>query len=551
MLTILLNWLYVFCITFVLGLGLAAMSNRLFGYRMKDIDSLVMAGLGISTVYAQIFSLFTGVGILANIILIVICVAIMCVCRKEINDYLKNLIKECKVTRWIILAVLVILWSYFTSRGYMHYDSDLYHAQSIRWIEEYGVVPGLGNLHERFAYNSSFFALSALYSMKFLLGESLHGMSGFFALVLSCTALGITKSWRNKKFGISDYGRIAAIYYLTTIIDEVVSPASDYSIMCVILFIVIKWLDLLEAEEKNTAPYALLCVLGVYALTIKLTAGLIILLVIKPVISLIKEKKYRDIILYLSMGLLTAIPWFIRTVMISGWLIYPFPALDLFHFDWEMNAAKIEIDAAQITTWGRALYNVSLVDLPPTQWIPNWFMTTLSGMEKVLILGCCIAILIFVIDVVYTLCKKEWKRLDVLLVYAVVISSYLFWQFSAPLLRYGYAYVLLLDFVILGGVLIRLGWNKVQNIAYFILIAYGLYKVYAMGQYISGNYLQEYYVWQADYGVYEMESYEIDDVTLYCPVQGDRTGYEYFPATPIKMDIELRGEGLKDGFRCP
>lgn len=64
----------------------------------------------------------------------------------------------------------------------MHYDSDLYHAQSIRWIEEYGVVPGLGNLHERFAYNSSFFALSALFSMKFLCGTSMHTMSGFFCV---------------------------------------------------------------------------------------------------------------------------------------------------------------------------------------------------------------------------------------------------------------------------------------------------------------------------------------------------------------------------------
>ena len=89
-------------------------------------------------------------------------------------------------------------------------------------IEEYGVVPGLGNLHVRFAYNSSMFALSALYSMKFVLGQSLHGISGFFALLLSISVLDIMESWKEKHFRMSDYARIAAIYYLSMICDEVV-----------------------------------------------------------------------------------------------------------------------------------------------------------------------------------------------------------------------------------------------------------------------------------------------------------------------------------------
>lgn len=431
----------------------------------------------------------------------------------------------------------------------MHYDSDLYHAQSIRWIEEYGVVPGLGNLHNRFAYNSSFFSLSALYSMKFVIGESLHTMSGFMALVLSLTALDITKSREHKKFSMSGFARVGLIYYLITIMDEVVAPASDYSIMCVIFFIIIKWLDLLEKDEKNVTPYALLCVLGVYALTLKLTAGLIILLVIKPVYRLIKEKKIKDIIVYLSMGVLVAVPWFARTVIISGWLLYPFPALDLFDFDWEMNAAGIETDAAQIKTWGRALYDSSLVDVPITQWFPNWFSSTLSGMEKLLILGCIFSIVVFVVDIIVLVCRKQWKRLDVTLVIGTVALSYLFWQFSAPLLRYGYAYVLLVDGLVPGWILIRLNRNRLQNLVYFVLLAYGLYKVFAVGQYVYNARLADNYIKPADYGNYEMSSYEVDGIVFYYPVGGDRAGYDFFPAAPAISTIELRGEGLEDGFR--
>ena len=98
----------------------------------------------------------------------------------------------------MFLAGLVLLMAYGTSRGYMHVDTGLYHAQAIRWIEEYGVVPGLGNLHSRFAYNSAAFPLCAVYSMRWLGGslfpEGMHAVQGFLALLVGihCASLADT-----------------------------------------------------------------------------------------------------------------------------------------------------------------------------------------------------------------------------------------------------------------------------------------------------------------------------------------------------------------------
>ena len=41
--------------------------------------------------------------------------------------------------------------AYFASRGLQHTDTGIYHAQAIRWYEEYGLVKGLGNLQQHFA----------------------------------------------------------------------------------------------------------------------------------------------------------------------------------------------------------------------------------------------------------------------------------------------------------------------------------------------------------------------------------------------------------------
>lgn len=559
MLTTIITWIYALFTITLLGFGTAAFVEKVFHYRIEKLDSILMAGTIVATAYAQFFSLFYRVSLAANVVMLAGCAGIWVCRRKAIAQVICKWNEETGLAYKIVAGMLFVVWAYFTSRGYIHYDSDLYHAQSIRWLEEYGVVPGLGNLHERFAYNSSFFALSALYSLKFVLGDSMHAMNGFVALVLSLTCLPVAKSWKNKRFTVTDFARVGAIYYLTTITNEVVSPASDYAVMCVIFFIVIKWLDALEKGRKDIAPYALLCVVGVYALTIKLTAGLILILLIKPAYMLIREKRVKEILIYLAMGLVVAIPWLARTVVISGWLFYPFTALDLFNVDWKMDAFYIDIDAIQIKVWGRALYAIGLIDVPITGWFPNWFVTTLSSMEKILILGSIAATVITLISASVILVRRQFKHLDMLLVMITLLSSYLFWQTSAPLIRYGYAYVLLLVFVVFGWCLqqlfpgeteIKFDWKNMIHVGvYLIFCIYGLYKGCILGNYIYSSRLAEHYVWQEDYGVYELESYEIEGVTFYYPVSGDRTGYDSFPASGAKINLEFRGDSIKDGFR--
>lgn len=548
MLTVLFNWIYIFFTAFCLGQAFAYFAEKLFNYQIKRMDCILVAGLMLATIYSQIFSIFYKVGLLANVCLLAVCVIFLFLLRKRAGQMIAGGFKEYPTAKKVIILALILLWGYFTSRGYLAYDSDLYHGQSIRWIEEYGIVKGLGNLHMRFAYNSSIFALSALYSMKFLLGYSMHAVNGFFALILSITILDIAGSLKRKKLVLSDYARVAAVYYLTVICDEVVSPSSDYAAVCIIFFIIIKWLDLLESNKRydGEAPYALLCVCGVYALTLKLTAGLILLLVIKPACTLIKEKRFKETALYLFMGILIAAPWMVHTVIISGWLLYPFPQLDLFSVDWKVSVQTVVLDVAGIKTYGRGLYDAALVDMPITRWFPGWFSTTLPASGKLLIAADMASALCFILTVCVTVIKKKWQNLDYLLVMTAVLCSYMYWQFSAPSLRFGYAYVLLLAVLPAGRLLSEL---KKDRIVYLMILIYGGYKICMLAGYVYETRLLPNYLWQSDYGNYDLLSYEIEGETFYYPVSGDRTGYEYFPAAPEKVDLEFRGDGIKDGFR--
>lgn len=545
MVSVLCNWIYILFTTTCLGYGFSKLVNKKLNYQIKKFESLIAIGLVIATVYAQFFSLFYKVGLIANIALVSICIFICIVFRKDFYNDIRNHFANTSVAKRIIILFLIVFWAYFSSRGYMHYDSDLYHAQSIRWIEEYGVIKGLGNVHNRLAYNSSFFAVSALYSMKFLVGQSLHSINGFMTLLLSISVLDIMDSVKRKRFILSDYIRIATIYYLTIICDEIVSPASDFAIMCTIFYIVIKWVDLLEKKEKDIAPYALLCVGGVYAVSLKLTAGLVLILLIKPAYILIKEKKVKEIFIYLSMGFIVILPWVIRNVIISGYLIYPFPELDIFSFAWKIDPNLAAKDAVEIKVWGRGLYDVALVDMPVWQWFENWFKSSLSGTEKLIILADIVCLVIALIITVYVFVKKKWEHLDYLLVELMIICSYGFWQLSAPLIRYGYAYALILIVLTLGFIKMHIGFDK---IVYYGIIILGIVKLLILLKYAHGFWYFGNYLWQKDYGIYETESYEIEGEIFYYPALGDQIGYEPFPAVSQKKELEFIGDEIRDGF---
>lgn len=594
MLSVIINWIYVVVTAFLLGTAFSRLVRRWFKWEIGSCVEVLFFGLIFATVYAQIFSLFGGVGMLANGILIAFCIFAAVVWRKPAWEMLQRSIKESGRAHCLIAAALVFIWAYCTSRGYMHYDSDLYHAQSIRWIEEYGVVPGLGNIHVRFAYNSSFFALSALYSMAFLGGQSLHTVNGFFALLLSVEVLkafrrnrfrmsdsqksagengnGQTRIGRygsgqkrlgkdadtaegEKRFHLSDFARLGALYYLTILYRDIVAPASDYAVMCVVFLIVIRWLAHLEQKEKSIAPYALLCVAGVYAVTLKLTAGVILLLTVKPAYLLIKEKKYWQIAAYIAIGLVVLAPWILRTALISGYLLYPFPALDVLNVDWKIPAEAAARDAAEIKTWGRGFNDASLVGMPLSKWFPHWFSTMLPTLGKLFVAAdlVCIALWLCLLTESVIRWKKkktvqgEW---DELLVLTGVVFSYVFWQLSAPLLRYGYAYVLLVIVLTAGVIYRKLHLPAVADrLLGASVVLFTAVKALTFVNYAVGVSDEPYYVAQQDYGTYELDSFMAEDVRFYIPKSGDRVGYESFPAIPAKGEILFRGGGIESGFR--
>lgn len=551
MLSVFVSYLYIAITTFGLGFGVRIFVKKYLKYEMKSVITLIYAGLAMATVYSGVYSLFAGVSLGANIGMIAVCALIFGAGRKELLSFFKE--KRTKITKGKMLLVFVffLLFSYGASRGYLHFDSGLYHAQAIRWIEEYGVVKGLANLHCRLAYNSSAFVLTALYSMKFLVGRSLHTVAGFMAFVLVVKGLDVVEVFSRKKVLISDFLKVAMLFYISIIYTEMMSPASDYFAMLFLFYVIVTWVELEEKKERNITPYGMLCVLLAVNVTIKLSAAIMLLLVLKPAFFLLKEKQYKEIGIYLMLGMIAVFPYLARNVILSGWLVYPFPAIDLFSFDWKIPASEAKYDGEEIKVYAKGMTDVLLKDTPMGVWLPNWF-TALKGLEKIWVLSSVVSMGAGALISLWGMVKKKKEMYGMFFLQWVLIAGYLFWQVGTPLVRYGYIYILAFPFFTAGLWFVNLFKEKERSYLLFVvaLVVFFGYKGLNLIESIKASSGQDYYLWQQDYVTLDYDSYEIDGVEFYIPLQSGQIGYDKFPAVPYeRYDVELRGQKLQEGFR--
>ncbi len=267
MILVILSWIWIGTASFLLGFGAMTGIEKVTGETsFKSVEMYILMGLLCLTVYSQTFSLVAGVGAAATVGAGMACMVCAVVFRAGIMQYFRNLYPQMRQNKIHLLLLplilfLLLLTVYLTAGHARHYDTDLYHAQAIRWIEDYGVVKGLGNLHNRFAYNSSFFCLQALFSMKFITGQSLHSVNGFITFLMLSYALGTLSIWKRECLKTSDFLKIAIFLYFSYRENTLMisSPGSDIPTLCMVLYISAKWAELTEQKNEIYPPDMAFC----------------------------------------------------------------------------------------------------------------------------------------------------------------------------------------------------------------------------------------------------------------------------------------------------
>lgn len=553
-----LSWLWIGITSFLLGFAAMqgigkATGEGITDYKQDSVEIYILMGLLCLTVYSQIFSLVSGIGFAATVIVGVLCLVVAIALRIQIKQYFIRLytqIREKKVSVILIMVafVLFMLLVYISSGSTWHYDTDLYHAQAIRWIEEFGAVKGLGNLHNRFAYNSAFFCLQALFSMKFAVNQSLHSVNGFVTFLLLSYAFSTLSIWKKERLKISDFLKIGLFIYFGYLENSLLisSPGSDVLTLCMVLYISAKWAELAERGEKSPVPYGILCLLAVWTVTIKLSSAFLVFLAVYPIILMVRQKKWKQIDVFLAMGLVIILPFLIRNIVISGYLVYPYAAIDLFDVDWKMAASVAADDSKEIMAWGRGLTSRALYDADFCTWFPKWY-DNLQTETQVLFIANFVCMVLLTGYLAWTCLKKRRADGSVFLL-LVSMAQVVMWFMTAPLLRYGLAYMLLLPAFLAGLVCCKM---KSRIVAWLICVV-GIYCGTFRLLQVADDFTDNYWKRPADYNWKDSRAVEWENMEIYVPEGSDSIGYHFFPSTPNEARlefIELRTGNIADGFR--
>lgn len=570
MLTVLFSWALICGAALIFGKAItdSVYKNRLGVMGRPDI--YMVTGIIFLNVYAQLFSLFYKVAGIACTILGAAGMVIFFIAayRRFYQKKDIRLFPGCagvRLSGWRIAAIvlcfaLTLLW---TTQSPGQYDTGLYHAQAIRWVEDYGVVPGLGNLHMRLAYNSAFMSLQALFSLSWIAGQSLHSLNGFLCLAALVYAFSTIRLWGEKSLRVSDLLKCVLVVYVVQKGYDISSSGTDIEAMLLILYIFVKWSEFQEDKAEDGALYGWLCLVSVYAATVKLSAASVAVLAFYPLYLFVREKDVKAILAHVAAGLSILAPWLIRNVIISGYLVYPYAGLDLFHPDWKMDEAMLAEDSQDIKMFARGIRSAAEYDNSLVGWVPRWFLSQSMNDRVMLVVGAvCIPFLLYLL--VKSLRGKAYAETAF---FSAAMVNLVFWFFSAPHMRYGGPYIYVLVVMVLGGFA---GDGSVQNavheerhrrrgtvygmllralavaVVLFFSLQYG-WKLTKMPRMEARSIVR-----QPDYLAWPATQYPVDNVHIWMPDEGDLIGYFAFPATSQGKQLKvlrLRGESFKEGFR--
>jgi hypothetical protein len=166
--------------------GIGLLIRRAFGLRVQGAPTWIFSfwvGWIFAILILQIWHLWFKIDGWALVFIATIGIVGLLWNRRD----LWRVMQECLWRQlWIpIVLLLMALWLANRAIGpIQNGDTGLYHMAAVKWAASSAIVPGLGNLHGRLAYNSSFFLYAAMLGMGPWVQKSHYLANGVLILVL-------------------------------------------------------------------------------------------------------------------------------------------------------------------------------------------------------------------------------------------------------------------------------------------------------------------------------------------------------------------------------
>ncbi len=446
--SVIVAWGFMFAV--FAGAGLLV--RRLFGGRAPNVDAVLLApwlGWAAGIGYLQVWHLFLPVNAWAWAMPLAAAGA----------GWLLTVRVLRRRPSWsrLVLGLLgaggMALWlTGYALRQPDIYDSGLYHLNAVRWASEYAIVPGLGNLHDRLAFNNAHFLYMALLDVGPFTGRSHHLGAGFLVLIsLLRNGAGVVRMVRCARHR-GRCAEVTDIYHALLFAPVVVwlatsgyvsSPSPDVGVFLLGLVIAGELMVLLFEPELSARRIRVgvlsIVLLACVGIAVKLSfivfGGLACMVGWGVMTGRNIPRSKVDVPMVTTAGCLMVLilgVWMGRGIALSGYPAFP-ATVGGIDVDWRVSAGRAEAVARWALSWARIPGEEPDVVLADWMWVRPWAARMWKDHMFDTIVPVCLALLGVTFRFVGRRGEQDAfpkRRLGLFL--AVPLGGLLFWFFTAP-----------------------------------------------------------------------------------------------------------------------
>lgn len=324
MLLIAISWIYILFTTINLGVGF----DKIMTLNNKNFVITSILGLFSTTILASIWAIFGRINIEFHIFLLLLNILLLLNFRNSIIDLYKSFLSELQQLQKslkIILSIVAVLIILQCASIPFVIDNESYYIQTTKWLNEYGFVKGLANLHLFLGQMSGWHITQSVFNFSFLY-KNFNDLSGFCLLLGNVFA--ILKLNEYSKNDNRNYLLIGLLPLFNIFFFPFISaPSPDIPVY---VFSFIFFFYFLENFKQITSEtFDLLLILVLFLLYIKnttLTFAVFPLILLAFNFKSLSGKLLKPILL----STLVIVLFFIKNLIICGSPLFPskiFPAL--------------------------------------------------------------------------------------------------------------------------------------------------------------------------------------------------------------------------------
>jgi hypothetical protein len=297
----------------------------------------------------------------------------------------------------------------------------------------------------------------------------------------------------------------------------------------------------------------IIVVLTLYVFTVKLYAVPVVILCLYLFYLQSKVKMWAEVWLQIGLGLIVVIPWIARNIILSGYLIYPFPYIDLFNVDWKLLYQYV-IDE-KLSTHGWAYLPGShwreLLDMPLSEWIPKW-LDQVHYPYRITVIATFLIMSVYIpIAVLRSSRQTGWTNTREIL-YLIGCIGVIYWFTNAPDPRYGWGFIFIAFIIpvapLIEHIVIRFKASSrlcMLSIMILHILNHGYLSIHSLPKNVSIIFST------IPYQTEELKAKLVGDIVIYSPIKTDQCRYIPLPCTPVVKDwLRPRGDKLQSGFRA-